>query len=76
VVATCRDNEVPVNGCPFVDGENLYGNPKAGYSLGDTGERSNGFQVRAFAGFGLPGGEPVVGGREVTAVVRCLVVGG
>lgn len=72
VLETCRNSEVPVNGYPLVDGENLYGNPKASHSIGDTGEPSNGFQVEAFPGFGRPGGEPVAGAREVTAAVRCL----
>lgn len=79
VLATCHDDEVPVNGYPLVDGEDLYNNPKASYSLGDTGERRNGFQVQAGPGLKLPifgqqPSPPVAQPREITAVVRCLVV--
>jgi len=46
VFAACRDNEVPVSGYPLVDGEDLYGNPKAFYSTNGTGERSSWLRTR------------------------------
>ncbi|GAA4841023.1 hypothetical protein GCM10023201_33930 [Actinomycetospora corticicola] len=64
VRAECRQDETVVTGSWTVDGRPEGDTAGVGYSLGDTGERTNGFQVLAYGG----------PDTSVTATAVCLAI--
>lgn len=64
VRAECREDETVVTGSWAIDGRPEGDTAGVGYSLGDTGERNNGFQVLAYGG----------PDTSVTATAVCLPI--
>ena len=76
VVSGCQPDETVVTGDWTANGQNPYGNRAFSYSLGDTGERNNGYQVDAGRGYTLPGQTPLSTDPVTLAVTAvCLKVG-